>query len=115
MSDLLDGFEIKATPASTYTALVATNIEKGELYIQFRPSKKEIEAGIKFGAQFFYSPVDPLLLHQLMTAESTGKFYNREIKPNYTATAITDVVFTELPLNFDFNLRPDSEIKKRDN
>lgn len=92
VADLLDGFSIKETPDSSYTAVVAINVDKGELFIQFRPSKKQAEAGER-GPQFFYSPVDPLLLHQMQSAESVGKFFRREIQGTYKGTPINQLVF----------------------
>lgn len=88
---ILEGFQVKETPASNYISAIATNPTTEELYIMFRNGARS-EPGSQ-PPVFFYSPISAILLEGLKTADSVGKFYHANIKNSYKGQQIFTKLF----------------------
>jgi len=71
--------EVKLHPvASSHISQIGYDNAKHELHVLF-----------KDGTHYTYEHVQPDAFHRLLTAESPGSHFYREIKPHHKATKVT--------------------------
>jgi phage repressor protein C with HTH and peptisase S24 domain len=58
--------------------------------VGYDPTQRRLEVAFHNGRVYAYFEVPPSVYEELVAAESVGKFFNENVKPNYEAELLED-------------------------